>query len=109
MMLGAFYIKYMPPTDVKGQVLADIVTEFTEDFMGGDMSGSEILVVSTPYLPYWEVYIDGAVNQKGSSVRIVLISPEKITVEKSLRLGFQPQIMKQNMKLYWLEWQWLAR
>jgi len=87
-MLGAFYIKYMPRTDVKGQVLADIVTEFTEDFMGGDMSGSEILVVSTPYLPSWEVYTDGAANQKGSSVGIVLISPEKITVEKYLRLGF---------------------
>ena len=56
--------------------------------MGGKMSGSKILVVFTPYLPSWEVYTDGATNQKGSSVGIVLISPEKITVEKSLRFGF---------------------
>ena len=34
------------------------------------------------------MYIDGAANQKGSKVGIVLISPEKITVEKSLRLDF---------------------
>ena len=30
MILEAFDIKYMPCTSVKGQVLADLVTEFTE-------------------------------------------------------------------------------
>ena len=34
------------------------------------------------------MYVDGAANQKGSGVGIVLISPEKITIEKSLRPGF---------------------
>ena len=34
------------------------------------------------------MYIDSAANQKGSGVGIVLISPEKITIKKSLRLGF---------------------
>ena len=29
-VLGAFDIKYMPRTSVKGQVLADLVVEFTE-------------------------------------------------------------------------------
>ena len=29
-ILGAFDIKYMPCTSVKGQVLADLVTEFAE-------------------------------------------------------------------------------
>ena len=32
--------------------------------------------------------MDGAANQQGSGVRLVLVSPEKITIEKSLRLGF---------------------
>ena len=32
--------------------------------------------------------MDGAVNQRGSGVGLVLESPEKITIEKSLRLGF---------------------
>ena len=36
----------------------------------------------------WKVYVDGAANQRGSGVGLVLISPEKITIEKSLRLGF---------------------
>ena len=36
----------------------------------------------------WKVYVDGAANQKGSGMGLVLISPEKLIVEKSLRLGF---------------------
>ena len=36
----------------------------------------------------WKVYVDGAVNHRGFEMRLVLISPERITIEKSLRLGF---------------------
>ena len=36
----------------------------------------------------WKVYVDGAVNQKGSGMGLVLISPKRLVVEKSLRLGF---------------------
>ena len=36
----------------------------------------------------WKVYVDGVANQKGSGVGLVLVSPKKITIEKSLRLGF---------------------
>ena len=32
--------------------------------------------------------MDGVVNQWGAGVGLVLVSPEKITIEKSLRLGF---------------------
>ena len=39
-------------------------------------------------LPTWEVYVDGASNQKGLWIRLVLISPKKVIVEKSLRLDF---------------------
>ena len=36
----------------------------------------------------WKVYVDGAVNHIGFRMGLVLISPKKITIEKSLRLGF---------------------
>ena len=36
----------------------------------------------------WKVYVDGAVNQRGSGVGLVLITPEGATIEKSLKLGF---------------------
>ena len=32
--------------------------------------------------------MDGVANQQGAGVGLVLISPEKIIIEKSLRLGF---------------------
>ena len=35
-----------------------------------------------------KVYVDGAANHRGSGVGLVLISSEKIIIEKSLRLGF---------------------
>ena len=34
------------------------------------------------------MYVDGVANQRGSGVGLVLISSKKITIEKSLRLGF---------------------
>ncbi|XP_030928117.1 uncharacterized protein LOC115954327 [Quercus lobata] len=36
----------------------------------------------------WKVYVDGTANQKGSGIGLVLISPEGIAIEKSLRFGF---------------------
>ena len=36
----------------------------------------------------WKVYVDGAANQRGSGVGLVLVSLEQITIEKSPRLGF---------------------
>ena len=39
-------------------------------------------------LPAWEVYVDGASNQKGLGIGLVLISPKKVIIEKSLRLDF---------------------
>ena len=45
-------------------------------------------VVSVQCPPPWEVYVDGVANQRGSRVGLILVSPERITIEKSLRLNF---------------------
>ena len=34
------------------------------------------------------MYIDGTANQRGSKVRLVVVFPKRIIIEKSLRLGF---------------------
>ena len=52
------------------------------------MDGKSVGTISVQGPSRWKVYIDGAANQTGSGVGIVLISPEKITIEKSLRLRF---------------------
>ena len=52
------------------------------------MDEKSIGLISTQYPSPWKVYVDGAANHQGSRVGLVLVSPEKITIEKSLRLGF---------------------
>ena len=37
-ILGAFDIKYMPRTSVKGQILADLIAEFTESLVEDESS-----------------------------------------------------------------------
>ena len=44
--------------------------------------------ISQYCLPTWEVHVDGASNQKGSGVGLVLMSPKKVVIEKSLKLDF---------------------
>ena len=83
----------MPRTSVKGQVLADLMAEFTKSALKEmpttqNMSGKSVGTISLQEPPIWKVYVDGAANQMGSRVGLVLISPEKLTIEKSLRLGF---------------------
>ena len=91
--MGAFYIKYMPRTTVKGQVLADLVAKFTESpiVVGAKeqgFRGEQVSTVSLHGHSPWKLYIDGAANQKGSRMGIVIVSLDRITIEKSLRLGF---------------------
>ena len=37
---------------------------------------------------FWKVYVDGAANQRESGVGLIVVSSERIIIEKSLRLGF---------------------
>ena len=83
----------MPHTSIKGQVLTNLVAEFTEPPMeelepAENMDGKLVGAISQHGLSPWEVYVDGASNQKDSGIGLVLISPEKVIIEKSLRLDF---------------------
>ena len=57
-----------------------------------NMDGKLVGIVSLQEPLFWRVYVDGAANQRGSGVGLVVISPEKIIIEKSLRLGFSATI-----------------
>ena len=92
-ILGAFDIKYIPSISVKGQVLVDLVAEFAKspyekgvDTQHMDEKSVDTISLQEPLV--WKVYVDGATNQRGFGVGLVLVSPEKIIIEKSLRLGF---------------------
>ena len=80
----------MPRTSIKGQVLVDLVAKFTEleieELPSGGNIDEKLVGTISQYCPLtWEVYVDGASNQKGSGVGLVLMSPEKVVIEKSDR------------------------
>ena len=52
------------------------------------MDGKSVRMISLQEPLSWKVYIDGTTNQRGSRVGLVVVSPERIIIEKSLRLGF---------------------
>ena len=52
------------------------------------MDEKPVRAVSILGPPCWKVYIDGTANQRRSGVGVVLESPKKTIIEKSLRLGF---------------------
>ena len=88
-ILGAFDIKYLPRTAIKWQVLVDLVAEFTKSTKETWTKESKVLraqvsTISTPYPLTWKLYTDKVANQKGSGVRIVLVSPEKVIFETGL-------------------------
>ena len=67
-ILGAFDIKYMSRTSIKGQVLADLVVEFAEcpEEMNMEKHGMDeksVGIVSVQCSTPWEVYVDGTANQ----------------------------------------------
>ena len=69
-ILGVFDITYMPRTFVKGQVLVDLVSKFTEpevDELPTDRNRDEKLVgtISQYCPPTWDVHVNGASNQEG--------------------------------------------
>ena len=83
----------MSRTSIKGQVLTDLVAEFAESPLEEkiekqNIDGKSVGMFSLQEPLSWRVYIDGAVNHRGSGVGLVLISLEKITIKKSLRLSF---------------------
>ena len=83
----------MPRTSIKDQVLANLVAEFAEPPLEEvtktqNMDGKSVRTISLQEPLFWKVYVDGAVNQRGSGVGLVLVSLKQITIKKSLRLGF---------------------
>ena len=52
------------------------------------MNGKSVGAISVQEPLSWKVYVNGAANYRGFRVGLVLISPERIMIEKSLRFDF---------------------
>ncbi|KAI0510524.1 hypothetical protein KFK09_011128 [Dendrobium nobile] len=79
--LGEFDIQFLPRPDIKSQVLADFLVECTS-------YTSEELHDVSPSSSCWTLYVDGASGSSGAGAGILLISPQKATLEYGLRLKF---------------------
>lgn len=84
---------------IKGHVLANLVAKLTE-YPGADVAeegesvGVQVARVAVLSQPIWKLYVNRAANQRGFRVEIVLVSLKRITIEKSLRLGFSTTNIK---------------
>ena len=83
----------MPRISIKGQVFADLVAKFAETPLEDgvekqNMNGKSVREISFQEPLSWKVYINGVAKHKGSGMGLVLIYSKRITIEKSLRLGF---------------------
>ena len=63
-----------------------------------DVDEKLVGLISTQCTPSWRVYVDRAANQRGTRLGLVLISPEDVIIEKSLRLGFSATNNKEEYK-----------
>ena len=69
--------------------MAEFTKPLIEELKSAENTNEKLVGTISQYgLLTWEVYVDGVSNPKGSGIGLVLISPEKINVEKSLRLDF---------------------
>ena len=96
----------MPRISIKGKVLIDLVAEFAELSLeeNGErlsMDGRSVKMISLQELLSWKVYVNAAANQRGLRVELVVVSPKRIVIKKSLRLRFLPRIMRPSTRLYW--------
>ena len=67
--LGAFDIKYMPCTSVKGQILTDLVAEFAESPFEKEvetqhMDKKSVSTITLQEPLFWKVYIDSVANKR---------------------------------------------
>lgn len=82
--LSVFYNHLKPPPVIKGQVVANFITDGIER--------KEPIQVATLWekqgMKFWEVFIDGANNAKGEKVGIVIFIIDGGVIEQSIRITF---------------------
>ena len=87
-LLSEFNIKYVTQKSVKGRAIADHLEHCSPkeaekiqgDFLDEDIMGIEV--------ESWKMYFDGATNQNGSGIGVLLISPKGAHIPFSNRLNF---------------------
>ncbi|XP_074369023.1 uncharacterized protein LOC141709030 [Apium graveolens] len=94
--LGQLDLEYCPRTAIKGQALADFILEFDAEVNdkaivlaepSSQRSSQDEKRQELPH-PWWILHVDGAVNNNGSGVGIVLITPEGHRLMSAIHFKF---------------------
>ncbi|XP_074290617.1 uncharacterized protein LOC141617332 [Silene latifolia] len=88
MMLAEFDLTFMALKSIKGMVISDYLADFpvSEDKQEAyDFPDEEIFVTDDDY---WQLFFDGASNQKGYGIGVLLISPDGAHTPLSVKLDF---------------------
>ena len=88
LLLSKFDIKYVTQKSVQGKAIADHLAHYSPeeaeeiqgDFLDEDIMGIQV--------ESWKMYFDGATNQNGSGIGVLLISPKGTHIPLSGRLNF---------------------
>ena len=87
--LGAYNIEYVPRNAIKGQVLADFLSETPIGNSSPSYFQLPAKVPNRDETGQWTLFTDGASNIKGAGAGLVLISPTKTEYTYALRLNFK--------------------
>ena len=88
-LLKEFDIQYVTQKSLKGSIVADHLASFpvSDDRPIDDDFLDERFVLITS-ITGWQLYFDGAANQPGFGIGILLISPQGDHIPRSVRLIF---------------------
>ena len=88
LLFSEFDIKYVTQKSMKGRAILDHLAhcslEEAEEIQG-DFPDEDITKIE---VESWKMYFDGATNQNGSGIRVLLISPKGTHIPFSGRLNF---------------------
>lgn len=87
--LGAYDITYTLRNAVKGQVLAEFLTEILVEMEKGNARRRDKRLCELAERNEWILYTDGASSKKGAGAGLVLISPSQEEFMYALRLNFE--------------------
>ena len=87
-LLENFDLKYVARKTIKGSVVLDFCAENPIEGEDGkdDFLDEDILDVK---LGTWNVYFNGAINQYGNGIGILLITPERSHIPLAIKLNFE--------------------
>ncbi|XP_075636804.1 uncharacterized protein LOC142609048 [Castanea sativa] len=95
-LLAKFNLKYVARKTIKGSVMSDFCTENPIEGEDGKKDFPDVDILDVE-LGTWKMYFDGATNQYGNGIRVLLITPEGSHIPLAIKLNFK---VTNNMAKY---------